>query len=139
MYLYLNIFCYENNYNCQSICFFAVKINIDWIKSFPILSTFYFINSKNFNTEFPTLMRFCLQQGLYKIEFLHPWKSHAQNGRSDSTPRILTSWIGQSLPTGRGRSCGPTKKVRAHYMFSRILNFLFVIDFLRKSCLFDKK
>ena len=29
-------------------------------------------------------------------------------------------------------------KVRAHHMFSRILNFLFVIVFSRKSCLFDK-
>ena len=28
--------------------------------------------------------------------------------------------------------------VRAHHMFSRILNFLFVIVFSRKSCLFDK-
>ena len=28
--------------------------------------------------------------------------------------------------------------VRAHHMFSRILNFLFVIDFLRKSYLFNK-
>ena len=28
--------------------------------------------------------------------------------------------------------------VRAHHMFSRILNFLFVIVFLRKECLFDK-
>ena len=30
-------------------------------------------------------------------------------------------------------------KVRAHHMFSRILNFLFVIVFSRKNCLFDKK
>ena len=31
-------------------------------------------------------------------------------------------------------------KVRAHHMFSRILNFLFLVIgfFLRKSCLFDK-
>jgi hypothetical protein len=28
--------------------------------------------------------------------------------------------------------------VRAHHMFSRILNFLFVIDFSRKSCIFNK-
>jgi hypothetical protein len=30
---------------------------------------------------------------MYKVmHFWHPWKSHAQNGRSDSTPsRILTS------------------------------------------------
>ena len=33
-------------------------------------------------------MRFCLK--LYKIPrcFLHPGKSHAQNGRSDATPMI---------------------------------------------------
>ena len=32
-------------------------------------------------------------------------------------------------------------KVRAHHMFSRILNFLFLVIgfFLRKSCLFDNK
>ena len=29
--------------------------------------------------------------------------------------------------------------VLTHYMFSRILNFLFVIVFLRKNCLFDKQ
>ena len=46
-----------------------------------------------FNEEFPTLMRFCL------LHFLHPWKSHAQNGRSDSTPRILTfTFLSYFLP-----------------------------------------
>ena len=37
----------------------------------------------NFNIEFPT---FYLRQW----RFLHPWKSHVQNDRSDSTPRLLT-------------------------------------------------
>ena len=36
----------------------------------------------NFNTEFPALFRGHIR--------LHPWKSHAQNGGSDSTPMLLT-------------------------------------------------
>ena len=133
---YLKIVCYENDYNCQSIFFFRSE---DLITSFSTLLTFYFRNSKNFNVHRISNFNFneiLFTARLHKIEFLHPWKSNAQNGRSDSTPRILTSWKGQSLPIGRGRSCGPAKKVRAPYMFLRILNFLF--DFLRKSCLFDK-
>ena len=44
----------------------------------------------NLNAEFPFLMRFYLLQD-YKIDaFLHPGKIHALNGRSDSTPTILT-------------------------------------------------
>ena len=44
-----------------------------------------------FNAEFPTLMRFYLLQcHIRYVHFLHPWKSHAPNGRSDSTPRIPT-------------------------------------------------
>ena len=33
--------------------------------------------------------------------------------------------------------CDPDQ-VRAHHMFSRILNFPFVIGFLKKKCLFNK-
>ena len=43
--------------------FYLVKINIDLIKPFPNLWTFYFINSMNFNAEFPTLKEFCLLHG----------------------------------------------------------------------------
>ena len=68
-----------------------MKISIDLIKSFPNLRTFYFIDLMMFNIELPTFMRFCLLQGcIRQVHFFHVWKSHAQNGRSDSTPRILT-------------------------------------------------
>ena len=40
----------------KSVCLLLVKINIDLIKTFPTLLAFYFINSINFNAEFPTLM-----------------------------------------------------------------------------------
>ena len=43
----------------------------------------------NFNAKFPNWMRFCLLQGFYT-----PGKSHALNGRIDSTPRILTFKLG---------------------------------------------
>ena len=43
------------NVKVFGICY-LVKINIDLIKPFPNLWTFYFINSMNFNAEFPTLV-----------------------------------------------------------------------------------
>ena len=49
-----------------------MKINIDLIKTFP---NFYF------------MIIFCLIRGYI---FLNPWKSHGLDGKSDSTPRILT-------------------------------------------------
>ena len=51
------------------------------------------MNSMNFNSEFQTLMRLCLNQGYVRLKgrcFLHPGKSHALNSRSDLTPRVLT-------------------------------------------------
>ena len=49
--------------------YYLVKINIDLIKNFPNLLTFYFINSMNFNANFLNWMRFCLLQGFYT-----PWE-----------------------------------------------------------------
>ena len=47
--------------------FFLLKINIDLIKTFPILFTFYDINSMNFNEEFPNLMIFFYCKVMNKI------------------------------------------------------------------------
>ena len=56
-----------------------------WLKLYKLVDFIYFINLMNFNAEFSILFR------LHKIfVLLHPTKSHALNGRSDSTPRILT-------------------------------------------------
>ena len=70
----------------------VIEINIDLMKSFPNLLTFYLINSMNCNAKFPALIICTLfTTRFYEISkfFLHSWKCHAQNG-SDSTPRILT-------------------------------------------------
>ena len=40
-----------------------MKIFIDLVKKFSNLMNFYLLGSKTFNAEFPTLMRFCSQQG----------------------------------------------------------------------------
>ena len=86
--------------------FSIIKINIDLIKTFPNLLTAYFIDSMNFNTEFASLMRFCLMQGYKRMigVFLHPGKSHSQNGKSDSTTRILTLTEGHETLQGGNES-----------------------------------
>ena len=90
--------------------------------------TFYFINSMNFNAKFQTLMRVCFPS-LHKIGvFLHPGKSHAQNGRSDSTPRILTLlniyklWQFCKLPIIAAMSC--LVLTRFYRKYSNIARYL---------------
>ena len=71
------------------ICFFLVKINIYLIKTFPSLWPFFY----KFNEFHCRISKFdeTFTQRLYYIgNCLHPGKSPVQNGRSDSTPRILT-------------------------------------------------
>ena len=68
-----------------------MKYDIIFIKTGLNLLTLNLSNLMNFNAEFPSLMRFFLLKGYIRLGlFLHPRKSHAQNGRSDSIPGILT-------------------------------------------------
>ena len=92
LYLDLNTFYNKNDQKCHNICYFFVKNNIDLLK-FSLKKT----NEFQYRI-LPSLMMFYLLQDYVRyIRFLHTRKSHAQNGRSDSTPRILT--LSKSLAT----------------------------------------
>ena len=57
-----------------------MKIDIDLIKTFLNLLTFYIINSMEFTVEFLTLMRFCLLQGYIRQGPLKQMNGIAPNG-----------------------------------------------------------
>ena len=76
---------------CQCICCFLVKISIDLIK--PFLKSIEFVCYKlnEFQCRISNFDDVLFTSRLYKVDvFLLPWKSHALNVRSDSTPMILT-------------------------------------------------
>ena len=76
--------------------FYAPILTIKIIKMSKCL-LFLSESSMNFYAKYPNLMGFCFLPGyIAQVSVLQPWKSHALNVRSDSTPQIPTYL--QNLP-----------------------------------------
>ena len=68
-----------------------IEINIGLIKKFSKSVDFLIYKFIELHCRISKFDEILFTARLYEIgAFLHPWKSHAQHGSSDSTPRILT-------------------------------------------------